>query len=312
MCTKQAHDGIEDLRKCCGGHGFLMNSGIAALSVDYVWKVTAEGDWVVLLLQTARFLMKQINSARMFSGKAGTIKLPGLCEVYESLSDPSFDPIIDGRPQPEATTTHEFGDINYLLSLFRYRVLVSSVETESALREETERLKSSESAWNSCAVQLVQTAISHCEYFVLDKFSSYLQKCEDEFCREALLSLCQMYALSRISNGQQWEGILSRQSLRMVNLCLNSVLDRIRIDAVPLVDALDFPDHILNSSIGRFDGNVYEALFEHAKKSPLNTHLEDFKSRAKGYEFVRDYFDTEFLKLRNSATPELITETSKL
>eukprot|EP00510_Aplanochytrium_minuta_P010422 CAMPEP_0184071022 /NCGR_PEP_ID=MMETSP0957-20130417/52526_1 /TAXON_ID=627963 /ORGANISM="Aplanochytrium sp, Strain PBS07" /LENGTH=109 /DNA_ID=CAMNT_0026371339 /DNA_START=59 /DNA_END=389 /DNA_ORIENTATION=+ len=83
-------------------------------------------------------------------------------------------------------------------------------------------------------------------------------------------------------------------------------------DAVPLVDALDFPDHILNSSIGRFDGNVYEALFEHAKNSPLNTHLEDFKSRAKGYEFVRDYFDTEFLKLRNSATPELITETSKL
>jgi hypothetical protein len=30
-----AADGIEDLRRACGGHGFLMSSGIAALEQDY-------------------------------------------------------------------------------------------------------------------------------------------------------------------------------------------------------------------------------------------------------------------------------------
>ncbi len=31
--------GIEDCRKCCGGHGYLLNSGVASLSADYVWQV---------------------------------------------------------------------------------------------------------------------------------------------------------------------------------------------------------------------------------------------------------------------------------
>jgi len=38
------------------------------------------------------------------------------------------------------------------------------------------------------------------------------------------------------------------------------LLGEIRPDAVALVDAFDFPDNILNSSIGRFDGNIYESL----------------------------------------------------
>jgi acyl-CoA oxidase len=56
--------GIEDCRKACGGHGYLLNSGVASLSADYVWQTTAEGDFIVLLLQTARFLMSQFKAAR--------------------------------------------------------------------------------------------------------------------------------------------------------------------------------------------------------------------------------------------------------
>jgi acyl-CoA oxidase len=37
-----------------------------------------------------------------------------------------------------------------------------------------------------------------------------------------------------------------------------------------LVDAFDFPDHVLSSAIGRYDGNVYEALFDAAQRSTLN------------------------------------------
>jgi hypothetical protein len=35
LCTVIAADGIEDLRRCCGGHGYLMSSGIAPLEADY-------------------------------------------------------------------------------------------------------------------------------------------------------------------------------------------------------------------------------------------------------------------------------------
>ena len=32
--------------------------------------------------------------------------------------------------------------------------------------------------------------------------------------------------------------------------------------AVALVDAFDFPDNVLNSTLGRSDGNVYEACYQ--------------------------------------------------
>ena len=43
-----------------------------------------------------------------------------------------------------------------------------------------------------------------------------------------------------------------------------------RPDAVPLVDAFDYSDHHLNSALGRYDGNVYQHLFDMAQASPLN------------------------------------------
>ena len=66
LCCYLAAEGIEDLRKACGGHGYLLASGIAALSADYVWQTTAEGDYIVMQLQTARFLVKCVDQVSMW------------------------------------------------------------------------------------------------------------------------------------------------------------------------------------------------------------------------------------------------------
>lgn len=50
------------------------------------------------------------------------------------------------------------------------------------------------------------------------------------------------------------------------------MLTELRPNAVALVDAFDFPDRLLNSCLGRYDGQVYDALYEYAKNSPLNQH----------------------------------------
>ena len=44
----------------------------------------------------------------------------------------------------------------------------------------------------------------------------------------------------------------------------------VRPEAVNVVDAFDIRDEVVNSALGCYDGNVYERLFEVAKKSPLN------------------------------------------
>ena len=49
-----------------------------------------------------------------------------------------------------------------------------------------------------------------------------------------------------------------------------SLLKEVRKEAVPLVDAFDIPDGMLNSVLGRYDGDVYTHLYEWAQKAPRN------------------------------------------
>ena len=63
---------------------------------------------------------------------------------------------------------------------------------------------------------------------------------------------------------------MSSEQFEMVNEKLMDLLAAIRPNAVALVDSFDFPDHVLQSVLGRYDGNVYENLYKWAQKSPLN------------------------------------------
>ena len=51
---------------------------------------------------------------------------------------------------------------------------------------------------------------------------------------------------------------------------LYSLLAEVRKEAVPLVDAFDVPDEILNSALGRYDGDVYTHLYQWAQRAPRN------------------------------------------
>lgn len=51
---------------------------------------------------------------------------------------------------------------------------------------------------------------------------------------------------------------------------MEDILADIRPNAVGIVDGFDIPDKVLCSTLGAYDGNVYERLFAEAQKSPLN------------------------------------------
>lgn len=51
---------------------------------------------------------------------------------------------------------------------------------------------------------------------------------------------------------------------------IKELLAQLRPNTVALADAFDIHDKKLNSVLGRYDGNVYEHMFEWARKSPLN------------------------------------------
>lgn len=63
---------------------------------------------------------------------------------------------------------------------------------------------------------------------------------------------------------------MTEEQLQCVRNKLFSLLSDLRPNAVALVDAFDYHDETLQSCLGRYDGHVYESLYEWAKNSPLN------------------------------------------
>jgi acyl-CoA oxidase len=66
------------------------------------------------------------------------------------------------------------------------------------------------------------------------------------------------------------DGFFSTQQISILQNKLTGLLAELRPNAVALVDAFDYPDKVLDSCLGRYDGQVYQALYEYAKNSPLN------------------------------------------
>lgn len=65
-------------------------------------------------------------------------------------------------------------------------------------------------------------------------------------------------------------GLLSVPQLLQISVRIKELMSQLRPNAVALVDAFDIHDKKLNSVLGRYDGNVYEKMFEWARRSPLN------------------------------------------
>ena len=84
---------------------------------------------------------------------------------------------------------------------------------------------------------------------------------------------------------------ITRVQRACVDEAMRDLLREVRHDAVPLVDAFEFPDNVLNSALGRHDGRVYESLYTAAKASPLN-RVDPFR----GYtEHLRPSLDRAFI-----------------
>lgn len=66
-------------------------------------------------------------------------------------------------------------------------------------------------------------------------------------------------------------GLLSVPQVLLISVRIKELLSQLRPNAVALVDAFNVHDKKLNSVLGRYDGNVYEHLFEWARRSPLNS-----------------------------------------
>ena len=84
--------------------------------------------------------------------------------------------------------------------------------------------------------------------------------------RAVMERLCLFFGLAEMAEGQLWGGILGSRDSMLVDKAISTLLTQLRPDMVALVDAFEFSDRVLGSDLGRYDGNVYEALYQSVRR----------------------------------------------
>uniref|UniRef100_A0A8C7Q6Q9 Acyl-coenzyme A oxidase n=1 Tax=Oncorhynchus mykiss TaxID=8022 RepID=A0A8C7Q6Q9_ONCMY len=223
--TWTASAGIEVCRMACGGHGYSRCSALPDIYVNFVPTCTYEGENTVMMLQTARFLIKSYRQASAGHQLSGIVSYLNESEC---------------RLQPQSVSS---------------RPTVVNVNDLAM------------------GLQANQNVMAHCHYVVVKLFAAKLGEIGDTGVHSVLSTLALLYALQGIqqhSGDFLQTGLLSVPQLSQVSQRLKELLAQLRPNAVALVDAFDYRDEMLNSVLGRYDGNVYEHMFEWARRSPLN------------------------------------------
>eukprot|EP00933_Yihiella_yeosuensis_P038580 TRINITY_DN3250_c0_g1_i2.p1 TRINITY_DN3250_c0_g1~~TRINITY_DN3250_c0_g1_i2.p1 ORF type:complete len:749 (+),score=158.77 TRINITY_DN3250_c0_g1_i2:242-2248(+) len=272
IATWMAADGIEDLRRCCGGNGYLLSSGIAALALDDLWHLTAEGDFVVLLLAAARFLVKRSSDN----------------EIGHATPDHKI--------ASKMTSVEDWMDCEKILAEFK-QIRTRSLADASARIASAKSANSScsdEEAFNEAAESLVAAAAWHGFERIMQAFWTESQEKSSAASPEVakvLQKLCALFGCHVAAQGGAPAALLAG-GCSLASEARHRLCKELRFEAVALVDAFDYEDRILNSTLGGRDGRVYEALFEASQRSS-----QDFSEPFKGYgAYLQPLLDVAYLQ----------------
>lgn len=321
-------DGLEDCRKCCGGHGVLLASGVAhmaqvRLSTFRPRRCCTEGasrhGWSPLASFRAcdahpcpsqSSLTPLRSSSRqdyatyctaegdrvVLELQAAKFLLREASKVAEGHSpsaacDYLADPLLATHSMPENVTLFELDAVE---SLFRRRARLA---VETAARRFREAVAQPgitvDEATNRCAIDLVAASQAHGRHLLLRSFAAHARAASPPATQRVLRKLCLLFAnVDLQEHGSDWCGLLSPRHHASIRSAVRKLLCDLRPEAVALVDAFEFPDNVLASALGRHDGNVYESLYAAACVSPLN-QTDPFP----GYERVlQPHLDKELLR----------------
>ncbi|KAL3465672.1 acyl-CoA dehydrogenase/oxidase C-terminal [Aspergillus heterothallicus] len=254
FCTNLVADGIETCRRALGGHGYGGASGFTRLCPDYLSRVTVEGDNWMITQQVASYLIKRMGEAAAQSTGAD----PSHLEIFNALNTGC-------HLQPCDIFT---SDVN-IVHAFRRRAsfLAYGVYVDRIVHKKP---------WTSLMIQLNKVSHAQSVALMVEFFQESLSSHEhlSPTTQAALRNLYHLFAYYQMEiegNDFVRSHAISQDQLNALPNRIQELMALIRPHAVKLVDSWMIPDYLLDSALGRYDGQVYEDLFHRAHRlNPLN------------------------------------------
>ncbi|CAH7675837.1 acyl-coenzyme a oxidase 1 [Phakopsora pachyrhizi] len=265
--TWQCLETIDKCRQALGGHGYSAYAGLASMYSDQAVQCTWEGDNTILSLQAGRSLISAHEDAQ--KGKK-------LASGTSYLNDQA---ILAARCHSDAAVI----DLSTMDSA--WATIAANVVKKAAdvYHEKLNAGAGKDVAMERCSHERFCAAKIHTIGYIFRQFCGTLASYKDEESGtfKTLKSVCELYGAFQIEENSAYflkYGFYTPKQIDLISEGVTRLCAEIRTCAVSLVDAFRFSDHIINSPLGRYDGNVYEAYFNAVRAAnplpPVHPYFE--------------------------------------
>ena len=286
-CTWLTLNTIDQCRQACGGHGYSAYSGFGKAYNDWAVQCTWEGDNNILAMSIGKQLVKNIDGV-LNEGKKSTGILEFLVNSKQYLN------------KEVILLSDDVKDIRKMVHAFEV-VLVRF--SDHALRA----LAANGDDWDFIGAELVNLSKLLAHFFLFKLFIDKIDSLqgEEKSLVPVLEKMAQLYGSTMI---EDFSGIfltyavIDASTVSVLTSELIPFLCReVRPHAIPLTDAFQLSDMMINSSLGSYDGNVYENYFKMVQdlnppsehKAPYSKDLEAMLHRESLLLRQREEFSDE-------------------
>jgi acyl-CoA oxidase len=267
MGTWHASHTIQECREACGGAGYLSVNRFDALRADTDVFTTFEGDNTILMQLVAKGLLTDFKDSFEDLDQIGMVRFVASTAVETVLERTNARSILErlrdvvpggvGRSAEDETDEGIF-ESSYHLEMLTWREehILSSVARR--LKRGMDSGREPAEVFSLCQDHVISAAHAHVERIVLEAFIDKLGTVEKGPNRDALMLLCDLYALSCIEEDRGWfleHGRLSNARSKAVTAAVNELNRRIRPIAQDLVDAFAVPREMLRAELLDFSGS---------------------------------------------------------
>ncbi|XP_004624652.1 peroxisomal acyl-coenzyme A oxidase 3 [Octodon degus] len=253
-----AQQGIQECREACGGHGYLAVNRLGDLRNDNDPNCTYEGDNSILLKEASKYLLNFLEPEEQDGVRfQSPLQTVSFLEAY---------PVVLGQ-RFQGTSVADWLDPTAPLAAYTWLVCYLLQSSHQKVSQERRSGRSDFEVKNSSQVYHLRTlALAFMERTVVQRFHTHVRSPSVPPSLRAVLGrLSTLYALWSLSQhtallyrGGYLAGEQAGQALEaaILDLCA-----QLKDDAVALVDVIAPPDFVLNSPIGRADGELSKNLW---------------------------------------------------
>jgi len=240
------------MRRSLGGHAYSAYNAIGGMIGDFAVITAGGGDNTVLAQQTSRYLLSSLNKLQKNK------KLSNSVQYLAGIEN------IRGRKFDLETTAGRLAAME-TLSLACVKNAAEKMMTCVSTGKKTEE------AWNVNMHPLLDASKCHTLFYMMNTFAQYVNNVDNKDIKNVLtnlLDLSTFWFMERMASLFMEHEVLVPNDVSFIRQKVVDLSAKVRPQALPLVDAFAWPDWILKSPLGRYDGAIYSGYLNIVKSAP--------------------------------------------